>query len=96
MVQLFVPLAVPDPPVELDHVTCATPALSLAVPLTTIELAEVERVVNAGDKIVMEGGAVPVPAPDPEFDVGEDGEPGVGLSAGGLGACSVTVTLWVA
>ena len=85
----------PDPPVELDHVTCATPALSLAVPLTTIELAEVDRVVNAGDKIVMEGGAV-VPAPEPGFDVGVDGDPGGGLSAGGLGDCSVTVTLCVA
>ena len=30
--QEFVPVAVPDPPRELVHVTCATPTLSEAVP----------------------------------------------------------------
>ena len=39
--QLLVPLAIPDSPVELAHVTWATPTLSLAVPLTIIELADV-------------------------------------------------------
>jgi len=42
VLQLVVPVAVPDPPVELFHVILATPTLSLAVPLTAIELAEVE------------------------------------------------------
>jgi hypothetical protein len=42
VVQLVVPLAVPDPPLELDQVTEATPTLSEAVPLTTNELEEVE------------------------------------------------------
>jgi hypothetical protein len=37
--QLVVPLAVPDPPRSFAHVTCVTPTLSLAVPLTAIGLA---------------------------------------------------------
>jgi hypothetical protein len=41
VVQLLVPVATPAPPVELDQVTCATPRLSCAVPLTMMELADV-------------------------------------------------------
>ena len=39
--QLLVPVAVPDPPRLLVHVTCVTPTLSLAVPLRPSELAVV-------------------------------------------------------
>src|ERR1051326_8995160 len=42
--QLLVPLAVPLPPAELDHVTRATPTLSLAVPPKLIVLDEVVQV----------------------------------------------------
>jgi hypothetical protein len=56
-----VPVAVPDPPVELDHVIFATPTLSVAVPLTTSELAAVEILLLAGDRTVIEGGVVSGP-----------------------------------
>ncbi len=90
----------PAPPVELDQVTCATPALSCAVPLTTIELADVATVVIAGDKMIMDGGAVVPPLPGLAGGVAgglagglpPDELPG-GLSAGGLGSWLVTVTL---
>ena len=59
--QLVVPFAVPDPPVEVAHVTWATPTLSLAIPLTTIELADVATLVIGGDKMVIEGGTVSGP-----------------------------------
>ena len=36
VLQLLAPLAKPDPPLELDQVTEATPVLSDAVPLTTM------------------------------------------------------------
>ena len=73
MTQLFVPLAAPDTPLELDQATQATPTLSHAVPWTTIPLAEVETLVLAGDKIVNVGGVVSGP------DVGFVG---VGAGAG--------------
>lgn len=57
---MVVPAAVPDAPVELLHVTCATATLSLAVPLTTIELEEVEMVELAGETMVRDGGVVSV------------------------------------
>jgi hypothetical protein len=41
VLQLMVPLAVPDVPLEETHVTDATPTLSVAVPLTIKVLAEV-------------------------------------------------------
>jgi hypothetical protein len=41
VLQLVVPLAVPDVPLEVTHVTDATPTLSVAVPLTIRELADV-------------------------------------------------------
>jgi hypothetical protein len=92
-----VPVATPPPPVELDQVTCDTPALSCAVPLTTMELAEVATVVMEGDRMVMEGGAVSpaVPGLGGVVVVGfpEVGFPEVGLSAGGFGSWLVTVTL---
>ena len=59
--QVDVPFAVPDPPVELAHVTCDTPTLSLEIPLTTIELADVATLVMGGDKMVIEGGVVSGP-----------------------------------
>lgn len=89
---MLVPVATPPPPVELDQVTCATPKLSCAVPLTTMELAEVATVVIAGDRMVMEGGAESAPAPGPGDGV-VVGFPEVGLSAGGFGSWLVTVTL---
>jgi hypothetical protein len=42
VLQLVVPLAEPEVPSDVVHVTDATPTLSVAVPLTTKELAEVE------------------------------------------------------
>ena len=41
VLQLVAPLAVPDAPLDVAQVTAATPALSVAVPLTTRALAEV-------------------------------------------------------
>jgi hypothetical protein len=76
VIQLFVPLAVPDTPLELDHVTEATPTLSCAVPWTTNEVSEVETLVLAGDKIVIDGGVVSGPG------VGVAGV-GVGVGFGG-------------
>ncbi len=52
-----VPLAVPAPPVLVDHVTAVTPTLSLDVPLKTIDDAEVE-IDDEGDAIMSEGGVV--------------------------------------
>ncbi len=62
--QLAVPFAAPDPPVEVAHVTCDTPTLSLAIPLTAIELADVATLVIGGDRIVIEGGVVSDPVGD--------------------------------
>ena len=65
----------PDAPVELDQVTLVTPTLSLAVPLTVSELAEVPTFVVAGERIFNDGGVVS----------GRAGVVGcVGLFAGGL------------
>jgi hypothetical protein len=55
-----VPLALPAPPVFVDHVTAVTPTLSLAVPVKTIDDAEVEIDDDEGDAIVSEGGVVSV------------------------------------
>jgi hypothetical protein len=41
VLQLAVPLAVPDVPLEVAQVTVVTPTLSVAAPLTTRELDEV-------------------------------------------------------
>jgi|HubBroStandDraft_4_1064222.scaffolds.fasta_scaffold1280916_1 hypothetical protein len=76
VIQLFVPLAVPDTPLELDHVTEATPTLSCAVPWTTNEISEVETLMLAGDRIVIDGGVVSGPS------VGIAGV-GVGVGFGG-------------
>jgi hypothetical protein len=63
----------------------ATPTFSLAVPLKTIELADVEKVLLAGETIVSEGGVVS----------GAPGDGGGGGSDGGAAACCrVIVTLW--
>jgi hypothetical protein len=56
--QLVVPVAVPEPPVELVHVTVVTPALSEAVPVKTTVAADVATFVPAGDMIVSVGGVV--------------------------------------
>ena len=61
--QLVVPLAVPERPVFVDHVTAATPTLSLAVPLIVIMAAEVEAVAEEGEAIVSAGGVVSVDGP---------------------------------
>jgi hypothetical protein len=76
--QLVVPLAVPDCPVFVDHLTDVTPTLSLAVPLNAIDVAAVETDVAPGDPIVSVGAVVSVPVPPPP----------VGATA----ACLVTVT----
>ena len=49
-----VPLAVPDPPVELFQVTDVVPAD--AVPLTVMLSADVETIVKPGDVICSAGG----------------------------------------
>ena len=56
-----VPLAVPDEPVLVDHLTAVTPTLSLAVPLKAIVDADVETDVPPGDPIVNDGAVVSVP-----------------------------------
>ena len=56
-----VPLAVPDAPVLVDQVTLFTPTLSLAVPLNSMEDAEVETPVDEGELIVSDGGVVSGP-----------------------------------
>ena len=58
---MSVPLAVPDPPVEVDHVTEAILTLSRAVPLTATELADVEKLFVDGETIVRDGGVVSGP-----------------------------------
>ena len=62
MLQLLVPVAVPDDPVEFVHVTAAIPEPSRAVPLTVIEAAGVETVLSSGVTMVRLGGAVLLPA----------------------------------
>ena len=84
-----VPVAIPDAPVELDHVTSVTPTLSCAVPLTTIEVADVATVVMAGDKMVTDGGAV-----EPPVTGVAGGFAVTGLSTVGCGGWLVTVTIW--
>jgi hypothetical protein len=90
--QFAVPLAVPDEPVLVNHVTEVTPTLSLAVPLNTIVADDVETVAAPGDAIVNAGGvvSVPDPAPDPPPDPPPDAPPDVGGAAGAV--CLVTVT----
>ena len=88
MLQFVVPVAVPDAPVELLQVICLTPTLSLAVPLTTIELAEVESVELAGEMTVKDGGVVSgLP--------GGLGDGGGGFGAGGEACWRVTVTVCI-
>jgi hypothetical protein len=81
VLQLVVPVAVPESPVELDQVTSLTPTLSLAVPLTTRELAVVETVLLDGETMDNDGAVVS----------GVGGAPGGGL-ADGLACWRVTVT----
>jgi hypothetical protein len=54
--QLVVPAAVPEPPVDVDHVTEVTPELSAAVPVTVRDAAVVLRIVEAGEVIRSDGG----------------------------------------
>ena len=56
--QLLVPLAVPDPLVELLHVTAVTPTLSVEVPENTTVDPDVAKLVPAGERIVRLGGVV--------------------------------------
>jgi hypothetical protein len=95
---LVVPLAAPDAPVELDQVTCATPTLSLAVPLTWIEPADVETLGFEGDRIVSKGGVVPGGSGVGFGAGGGAGDGGAGAGGGSLtgGLVRLTVTIWVA
>lgn len=77
--QLAVPLAVPDCPMFVDHVTEVTPTLSVAVPLNEIAVAVVETVVPPGAEMVSVGGVVSVPPP----------------LEGGVAVCRVTLTICV-
>ena len=56
--QSLVPVATPDAPVDDDQVTPVTPTLSRAVPLITMDFADVATVVIAGERMVMDGGTV--------------------------------------
>ena len=58
VVHVVVPVAAPEPPVELLHVTHVTPVLSDAVPEKTIAAAVVNAFVVAGDVMVSVGGVV--------------------------------------
>jgi hypothetical protein len=71
------PEAVPELPVETDHLTLETDTLSAAVPLSVIEDAVVDRMVKAGDTITKLGGVVSVAG---------------GLVAGGCTGCVGGVT----
>ena len=62
--QLFVPDAVPEPPVEFVQVTAVTPTLSDAVPENTMVEADVAMLVPAGDRMVKVGGVVSVVGAD--------------------------------
>jgi hypothetical protein len=61
VVQFSVPFAVPEPPLEFDHVTRATAVLSCAVPLIVMVAALVDTLVCGGVRITMEGGVVSEP-----------------------------------
>ena len=61
VVQFVVPPALPEPPVELVHVTDATPTLSEAVPENTMLVDELYTFVLAGEMIVRVGGVVSLP-----------------------------------
>ena len=58
MLQVLVPMAVPDPPVAFVQVTDATPPLSCAVPFRASEVAEVVTTVMAGETIAMVGAGI--------------------------------------
>ena len=60
-----VPLAVPDPPVEVLHCTEETPTLSLAIPLKEIVADAVETIEKPGETIVTAGAKVSAPADVP-------------------------------
>ena len=67
--QLVVPVAVPLPPRLLDHVTCATPTLSEAVPPRLSELELVLYVVLEVGLVIVNASlwAAPTPGTQPEF-----------------------------
>ena len=54
--QLVVPAAVPEPPVDVDHVTEVIPKLSAAVPITVRDAAVALMMVDAGEVIRSDGG----------------------------------------
>lgn len=85
-----VPLASPESPVELAHLTETTATLSLAVPLTTTLAAAVERIVEPGDTIPSEGGLVSAAGAGLGlgFGFGGGGSGGNGGRGGG-GGCGI-------
>ena len=56
--QLFVPIAAPEEPVFVDHLTEVTPTLSLAMPLNEIAAEVVETDVAPGELTVSVGAVV--------------------------------------
>src|ERR1022692_804590 len=54
--QLVVPDAWPDPPLELLHATDATPTLSLAIPLITMDPEYTDTVLAEGARMLSAGG----------------------------------------
>jgi hypothetical protein len=91
-----VPTATPDPPVELVHLIAATATLSLAVPPTAIDAADVEVMVNPGVLICNDGGVVSPGAGDGAgvgvgVGVGTGGGVGVGVGVGGAAGVGGTL-----
>lgn len=72
---VLVPEAVPEPPVEVVHLTDVTATLSEAVPLNAMDAAEVDAIVRDGALICIVGDVVSLPA----------GGFGGGTGAGGVG-----------
>ena len=92
-----VPVAVPEPPVEVLHATAVTPTLSLAVPLTAMEAEEVATIVNPGETILSDGGVVfPLVGVGAGAGTGAGAGVGTGVGAGigttGVGTTGVGVT----
>ena len=57
-VHAAVPDATPEKPREVDHWTEVTPTLSEAVPLMGRDVADVDRIVTPGERMVSDGGVV--------------------------------------
>ena len=98
--QDVVPLAWPVSPKPSDHFTAVTPTLSLALPEMAMLAAEVEPIVNPGERICRLGGVVSLPVGAGAGGAGAGAGVGVGVGVGagagigvGLGVGVVVVLL---